>query len=192
MMHGCAVLHQPQVDTAPLRDRPHDDRFGFLRRSVIRLSVLVCMANSAGCVSTYVPPAAEADTATLSFQVIGTPPLLGFGADLLKRGSPDDHACMMKTERIARISKGMPIGKTNNPPTIVIPANVTLGLRALYVPITAFGVGGCSFDLNFMPDKDRAYRVTMYWTSASCKVDISVDVNGSWHQILASVEQNWC
>ena len=162
-----------------------------LRRNVIRLSLLMCVASSTACVSTYVPSASEADTATLSFQVTGTPPLLGFGADLLKRGSPDDHACMMKTQRMARISQGMPVGKSNNPPAIVVPANVAIGLRALYTPITAFGVGGCSFDLTFVPYKGQAYQVNIDWTSASCQVELRVDVDGSWHTALANIERNW-
>ena len=192
MMQGCTIVSSQQRTSAWPALGLRVVQYAFLRRNASRLSLFLCVASSTACVSTYAPPpTGEADTATLSFQVTGTPPLLGFGADLLKRGSPDDHACMMKTERMARISQGMPVGKTNNPPAIVVPANVAIGLRALYTPVTAFGVGGCSFDVTFVPGKGQAYQVNIDWTSASCQVELRVDVDGSWHTALANIERNW-
>jgi hypothetical protein len=166
-------------------------QYAFLRRNVIRLSLLMCVASSAACVSTYVPPISEVGTATISFEVTGSP-LLGFAAYLMKRESPDDHACIIKSQKMAQVAKGNPLLSANNPARIVIPANDAIGFRAMYVPANFMGHGGCSYDLSFSPEPGGYYRVRMDWTSLSCSINLASESGGTWYPVMALIERNRC
>ena len=160
----------------------------------MRASLLACMAVSTACVSTYVAPTGDVDTAVLSFDVEVTgKTLFGYGAYLMWRDSPDDHPYFIKPQIMAQIFKDNPLQDTNNPPRIVIPANAKIGLRAMFSAPTCFFCGddGCNYDLSFSPEKDAVYRVKLDYAPGSCRVGLESAVNGSWHPMPVSVHSNY-
>ncbi len=166
-------------------------RYASLHGSLVRVSLLGCIVASAACVSTYVVPAGDAGTAALSFEVTGEP-TLGYAAYLLKRESPDDHACIIRSQKMAQISVGNPLLKTSNPAEITIPADAEIGLRAMFSPANIYDQMHCSFDLSFIPAKDSAYRVRIHWAPRSCIVELESKEDGIWRPFQADTRRNLC
>jgi hypothetical protein len=156
------------------------------------MAPFLVVLSATGCVSTYVAPAGDANAAKLSFLVFGHP-MIGYGAYLFKREAVDDHPCLInRGEKMAQIIVGMPIGSTDNPESIAIPANVPLALRVMFVPAGVFNAPGCTYDVSFFPDKDRAYRVEVGWSSNSCSVNVLSEMDGVWRPILYTAERTYC
>jgi hypothetical protein len=159
--------------------------------SLIRVLLVVRLVAPTACVSTYVAPAGDAGTAALTFEVTGDP-ALGYAAYLLKRESPEDHGCIIRSQKMAQIAVGNPLLKTSNPAEIAIPANTEIGLRAMFSPANIYDQFPCSFNLSFVPAKDSAYRVRIHWAPRSCTVELQSKENGTWRSFQADTRQNRC
>lgn len=166
-------------------------RYASMQAKLMRIALLTLISTLAACVSTYVAPTSDTATAALSFEVNGDP-VLGYAAYLLRRESLDDHACIIKSQKMAQISFGNPLVKTNNPTEIAIPANDAIGLRAMYVPANILGQTACTFDLGFTPAKDIAYKVTVDWGPRSCAVELQREESGAWRPIQAATRRILC
>lgn len=146
---------------------------------------LICLLSVAlgGCLSPYVAPSGNVSTATISFEAKGEP-TLGFGATFVMRESSIDHSCNRKSlTKMAQIFKGNPFAQTDNPADITIAAEVRIGLRAFFIPANLLGQIGCTYDIDFTPEKNKRYKVIIEWSRAGCRVDLQNETNKIWSTV---------
>ncbi len=147
---------------------------------LVLFSVAVISIAMGGCAAKYVAPSTSSGNAAVSFSVKGEP-ALGYAAFLWMQNDPRNDSCFARGTRMAVISEKNPFLSTNNPGRIPISAGSQTTLQAVMVPANVLNQIGCTYNIRFVPEEWRTYRIEVSWQRELCTSEImEQQADGQW------------
>ena len=141
--------------------------------------VAVVAVSLLGCAKAYLQPDISTNTATVSFYAESNN-LLGFTGSLWLVENVTSKPCSDPIARMAVVSKGNPLVRTDNRPNIPVIAGKPTTLRVVMV-INAGSVQVTTKNISFVPVPDRKYRVTVSDVGGGSVIGVDVmEEGGFW------------
>lgn len=146
-----------------------------------------------GCASAYVAPTGQGPSATISFEVDGVDPILGYVASFYYFEESDDRSCMSGLQQMAKINDGNPLaGKSTNTKDISVPTDRTIIIRSIFAPASAFGQRSCSADSFLLAEDGMSYLHRIKWLANQCDFDFYEITSGEEIPIKVKSEPSAC